>query len=80
MAVGRAVETENRRWTRQANGAEFDPVPQWHPSQLRHAAEIAAMRDSERARPTLGHSATMPANYVRSADGKLTAEVALRIG
>lgn len=58
-------------------------VPAWHPNQLRHAAaaEIREKFDLERARATLGHTqAGMTAHYAQSADGRLAAEVAERIG
>lgn len=82
-AIKGGVRRANERRERLAGADNYDPLPEWSGNQLRHAAaaEIAERMDLEKARATLGHSApAMTANYAKSADGRMAAEVARLLG
>ena len=60
QAVRRAADRANRRRAALAGAGNFDPVPRWHPNQLRHAHGTAVRRryGLEAAGAALGHAKT----------------------
>ncbi len=84
-AVRRSIATANRIAAKEAaaRGEEApDPIPHWHPNQLRHSAatEIRKLFGLEAAQVALGHSRADVTQMYAERDCKLAAEVARRIG
>jgi integrase len=75
VAVHRAIEKANR-------GRPDGPLPHWHPNQLRHSAatEIRRVFGLEAAQVALGHSRADVTQVYAERDGRLAAEVAMKIG
>lgn len=70
-AVTRGIEKANR--ARRANDPEAEPVPHWHPHQLRHSTATNLRRafDLDVARAVLGHSSSdVTERYAEIDEGK----------
>jgi len=74
-AVHRAVDRANK-------DRGEDPLPHWHPNQLRHSAgtEIRKLFGLEAAQVALGHSRADVTQVYAERDMKLAAEIARKIG
>ena len=81
-SVGRAVVRANRRRERLAGPDNFDPVPHWHPNQLRHAHGTRVRREYglEAAQVVLGHARADVTQVYAEADMTQAARVAAEIG
>ncbi len=74
-AVHRAVDRANKDRIE-------DPLPHWHPNQLRHAAATEIRREYglEATQVVLGHAKADATQLYAERDGRLAAEVARKIG
>lgn len=81
-AVARAVEKVNRRRERLAEAGNYDPVPHWHPNQLRHAhgTEVRRRFGLEAAQVALGHERADVTQVYAEKNLALAAKVAAEIG
>jgi integrase len=81
-AVAKAVGKANVRRGRLAAGADFEPVPHWHPNQLRHASgtEIRRRFGADAAQAVLGHSRLSTTEIYAEPSARLASDVASEIG
>jgi integrase len=81
-AVRKAVLKANHRRASLAGGAEFDPVPAWHPNQLRHlrATEARKAFGLEAAQVLLGHARADVTQIYAEKNEELAATIASAIG
>jgi integrase len=81
-AIRKAVQKANQRRASLAGGAEFDPVPAWHPNQLRHlrATEARKAFGLEAAQVLLGHAKADVTQIYAEKNETLAASVAAAIG
>ncbi|MBL8829597.1 MAG: site-specific integrase [Planctomycetaceae bacterium] len=79
-AIARAVARANR--ARAEATPKLDPLPEWHPNQLRHSAATAIRRQFglEAAQVTLGHSSADITQIYAERNYGLAEEVASKIG
>jgi integrase len=81
-AISRAVVRANERRARLAGAGDFDPVPHWHPNQLRHAqgTRVRRLFGLEAAQVVLGHARADVTQVYAAADAAQAARVAAEIG
>ena len=81
-AVGRAVVRANGRRARLAGAHNFDPVPHWHPNQLRHAhgTEVRRLYGLEAAQVALGHERADVTQMYAEKNLALAVKVATEVG
>jgi integrase len=81
-AVARAVKRANRELGRSAAPGTDDPVPHWHPNQLRHAhgTEVRRLYGLEAAQVALGHERADVTQVYAEKNLALAAKVAAEIG
>jgi integrase len=81
-AVRRGVEWANRRREQLAGAGNYDPVPHWHPNQLRHAhgTEVRRRYGLEAAQVALGHERADVTQVYAEKNLALAAKVAAEIG
>jgi integrase len=81
-AIARAVERANRWRERLAGAGNYDPVPHWHPNQLRHAhgTEVRRRFGLEAAQVALGHERADVTQVYAEKNLALAARVAAEIG
>lgn len=81
-AISRAVVKANARRAQLAGTDNFDPVPHWHPNQLRHAQGTRVRREYglEAAQVVLGHARADVTQVYAEADVAHAARVAAEIG
>ncbi len=77
-AVARAVEVANK----ERSQAKVDPLPHWHPNQLRHSlgTEVRQRFGLEAAQVVLGHSKADVTQVYAERDQRLAVEVARQVG
>ena len=77
-AVARAVEVANEERAK----AGIDPMPHWHPNQLRHSlgTEVRQRFGLEAAQVVLGHSKADVTQVYAERDQRLAVEVARQVG
>lgn len=73
------------RWslrTQMAAGGEFDPLPHWHPNQLRHrhATQVRKQYGLEAAQVSLGHSHAAIIEVYAEKNIALAVRVAAEVG
>jgi len=81
-AVGRAVVKENVRRSRLTGEGNFDPLPHWHPNQLRHAhgTTVRHRYGLEAAQVALGHERADVTQVYAEKNLVLAVKVAAEIG
>ncbi|QDU21862.1 tyrosine-type recombinase/integrase [Urbifossiella limnaea] len=81
-AVSRAVEKANIRRGQLAGVGNYDPVPHWHPNQLRHAhgTEVRRRYGLEAAQVALGHERADVTQVYAEKNLALATRVAAEIG
>ena len=81
-AIRRAVVKANARRARMAGADNFEPIPHWHPNQLRHAQGTRVRRQFglEAAQVVLGHARADVTQVYAKADVAQAARVAAEIG
>ncbi|VTU01492.1 catalytic phage domain protein : Integrase, catalytic core, phage domain protein OS=Rhodopirellula sallentina SM41 GN=RSSM_06627 PE=4 SV=1: Phage_integrase [Gemmataceae bacterium] len=81
-AIRRAVVKANARRERLAGMGNFDPVPHWHPNQLRHAqgTRVRHQFGLEAAQVVLGHARADVTEVYAERDVARAARVAAEIG
>lgn len=81
-AIARVVERENTRRERMAGAGNYDPLPYWHPNQLRHAhaTKVRAAFGLEAAQAALGHERADVTQIYAERNTALAATVAAAIG
>ena len=81
-AVTRGVERANaqREWL--AGAGSYDPVPHWHPNQLRHThgTEVRRRYGLEGAQVALGHERADVTQVYAERNSALAIEIATEIG
>lgn len=82
QAVARAVERANARRERLTGAGNYDPVPAWHPNQLRHSHGTAVRRrfGLEAAQVALGHERADVTQVYAEKNLALATKVALEMG
>jgi len=83
-AIHRAVDAANkqRQTNAEAQGLEYEPIPQWSPNQLRHAAatELRRRFGIEASRVVLGHSEVETTQIYAERDLELAKKIAKELG
>jgi integrase len=82
LAIGRAIERENRRRERWAGQGNYDPVPHWSANQLRHAhgTEVRKLYGLEAAQVALGHERADVTQVYAERNHDLGRRIAAEIG
>jgi integrase len=81
-AIARGVEKANTRRARLAGTGNFDPLPHWHPNQLRHAhaTVVRKLFGLEAAQVALGHTRANVTQVYAERNQDLAAKVAAAVG
>jgi len=85
QAIQYAIEKANAEARRKAQAAGLEPgepIPAWHPNQLRHNAATRLRREFglDVARAVLGHSSRVVTEFYAELDGAKAAEAMERVG
>lgn len=80
--VAAAVKAENARRARQAGAGNYDPLPHWHPNQLRHTFGTAVRHrfGLEAAQVLLDHEQASTTEIYAERDAALADRVAAEVG
>jgi integrase len=81
-AIQMACTKANAEAEKKADGGPWEPVPEWHPHQLRHthATEVRRVFGLEAAQVALGHSSANVTEIYAERDMRLAADVAANLG